>query len=307
MANLKRGVLRITYLVSGKNINYIPEYLHIRGVSVYNYERLGEEKCSVTIDRADNDKFFAICKNMCYNKRVTRYKGILSPFVRFIQNFSLSLGTLAFVTLSYLLGGVILSVEVEGSAKRFERETLAVVESLGVKKYSLFSSVDYKEIENAVMSENPRVTFVTAYKRGNALVVSAEVSSSVTEPLSKNTSDIKTEVSGIVEEVSVLRGTALVKEGDKVSVGDTLVGAYILGKEEDEKYKTFTVARVKVLETLTVEYSDRVINDREIELCYALSEFNVKSGEVVSKSHKIEGDKIVVTLVVRHVYFGGNT
>ena len=58
---------------------------------------------------------------------------------------------------------------------------------------------------------------------------------------------------------------------------------------------------------MTVEYSDRVINDREIELCYALSEFNVKSGEVVSKSHKIEGDKIVVTLVVRHVYFGGNT
>ena len=119
--------------------------------------------------------------------------------------------------------------------------------------------------------------------------------------------DVLSGVDGVVEEISVLRGTALVAVGDSVKKGDALVGAYVLGKEEGERYETFTVARVKVLESVCFEYEGLAVSDRTVELAYALSEFKIDSGEIVTKSHDIIGDKIVVNLSVRHVFYGGNS
>ncbi|MBO7214221.1 MAG: sporulation protein YqfD, partial [Clostridia bacterium] len=220
MAKLKKGLLRISYEVSGKNIKYLPEYLHIKKVCVYKFCLKTENTCFITIDFADNDKFFAICKNMCYNKKVTGYKGILSPLAKVVCSIGLSLGILLFSLSSYLLGGVLLGVKVEGSAKCFANETIATVKSLGVEKYDLFSSINYDEIEREVLKSNQKISFVSVYKRGNFLIVSAELSSGVTEPLSKSDGDLVSTCNGVIEELSVLRGTALVNVGDTVKVGD---------------------------------------------------------------------------------------
>lgn len=307
MARLKKGLLRITYAVGGKNINYLPEYLHFKKINVYKFSPKSENFCFVTIDASDKHKFFAICKNMCYNKKIKGFKGILSPLAITFSNLGLVLGVILFTAFAFILNGTVLKIEVEGSAKRFERETLNIVENLGVKKYSRFSDIDFSQIENEVLSKNSRVSFVTAYKRGNVLVINAELASSQNDMLSKNEGDVVSNVNGVVEEISVLRGTALVKEGDIVKAGDLLVGAYVLGKEEGEIYKTFAVARVKVLEEVTFKYCGLAPSDRAVELAYALSEFELKSGEIKDKSHEIIGDKIVVTLTVRHVLYGGNS
>jgi hypothetical protein len=196
-----------------------------------------------------------------------------------------------------------LGVKIQGGGKVFESQTRSVIKSLGIEKYSLFSDIDYKQVENKILSSNPSVTFVSVYKDGNYLVVESQITSSKVEVLGENSLDIKSKVNGIVEEIVVLRGTPLVSVGDSVSKGDLLVGAYTLGKEDGEIYKTFTVARIKIIETVEFEYKGNILNDREIELFYALSKFNV-SGEVVDKKHQIEDGKVIVTLSVRHIITG---
>ncbi len=306
MAKLKRGFLRITYLVKGKNIRYLPSYLRFRRVNALEFYLKGDSECLITIDFEDRYIFFAICKNMCYNKKVVKFKGMLSPFARFFSRIGVCVGVILFTLSSALLSGLVLDVKVEGSASCFERETLALVESYGVKKYSRFSIVNFKGLENEILSRNDKISFVSVYKRGNSLIINAELSSSENKPLAKHDGDLVSSVDGIVEEISVLRGTALVSVGQEVKVGDVLVGAYLTDKD-GEIYESFTVARVKILETLVFEYDNTDLSDRAVELCYAISSFKVDGLEVCQKSHNIIGDKIVITLTVRHVLYGGNS
>ncbi len=304
MARLKKGLLRITYLVSGKNIEYLPEFLHRKKVSVIKFLKESESLAKVTIDVSDVNKFFAICKNMCYNKKVVGYRGILCPLTLFINKVGLCLGIALFILISTLLNGVCLGVKIQGSGVAFESETRSLLKTLGVSKYSLFSKIDYKQIENKILSSNPNITFVSVYKEGNFLVVDSQITSSKIEVLGENSTDIVSVVDGVIEEIVVLRGTPLVKVGDKVKKGDILVGAYSLGKEEGETFPTFTVARVKIIETVEFSYKPNILNDREIELAYALAEFNV-GGEIIEKSHKVDNDVIVVTLSIRRTITGG--
>ncbi len=304
MARLKKGLLRITYQVSGKNIDYLPEFLHRKKVSVINFLKENESLAKVTIDVSDINKFFAICKNMCYNKKVVGYRGVLCPLTLFINKVGLCLGIVIFIIISTLLNGVCLGVKIQGSGVAFESETRSLLKTLGVSKYALFSKIDYNQIENKILSSNPNITFVSVYKEGNFLVVDSQITSSKIEVLGENSADITSVVDGVIEEIVVLRGTPLVKVGDMVKKGDLLVGAYSLGKEEGETFPTFTVARVKIIETVEFLYKPNILNDREIELAYALAEFNA-GGEVVEKSHIIDNDVIVVTLSIRHTITGG--
>ncbi len=306
MARLRRGYLRITYLVQGKNIRCLPSFLHFRNVSVLEFKIKSDSECELTIDFKDRYIFFAICKNMCYNKKVTRYKGMLSPFARFFVKAGVCLGVISFTMLSWVLNGIVLDIKVEGSAKCFERETLSLVSVCGIKKYSSFKNVDYVALESAILSNNEKISFVSVYKRGNSLVINAELSNSPNEPLAKHDGDLVSSVDGVIEEISVLRGTALVTLGQEVKKGDILVGAYLTDKD-GEVYKSFTVARVKILETLTFEYQCANLSESAIELYYAISKFKVSELEIYEKSHEIIDDKIVITLVVRHVLYGGSS
>ncbi len=304
MARLKRGLLRITYRVSGKNINYLPEFLHRKKVGVIKFNLVSESLAKITIDSQDLHKFFAICKNMCYNKKIIGYGGILCPLTLFFNKVGLSIGVILFVIFSTILNGVCLGIKFQGSGTRFESQTRSVLNGLGVKQFALFKNLDYKNIENKILTSNPNITFVSVYKEGNYLVVDSQITSSKIETLGENPLDIKSTVDGIVEEIVVLRGTPLVKSGDRVSKGDLLVGAYTLGKEEGEIYQTFTVARVKIIETLEFEYKGKLLNDREIELSYALAEFNA-GGEIIDKKHQIDNGVIKVTLYIRRTITGG--
>ncbi len=303
MARIKKGFLRITYEICGKNINYLPEFLHRKKVNVIKFCLINESLAKVTVDAQDINKFFAICKNMCYNKKVIGYGGILSPLTLFINKVGLCVGAIVFTLAVILFNNVCLGVKIQGSGKAFENETIGVLKSMGIQKYVLFSGMDYKMIENKILSSNPNVTFVSVYKDGNYLVVDSQITSSKVEVLGENSLDIISTVDGVVEEIVVLRGTPIVKVGDFVKRGDLLVGAYTLSKDEDETYPTFTVARVKLIETVEFEYKGSLLNDREIELAYALAEFSA-GGEIARKEHKIKDGVIVVTLSIRHTITG---
>jgi sporulation protein YqfD len=303
---MTKGLLRVKYEISGSKLRFLPTFLNGRGISVYKYQEIDLTRAHVIIDFNDSNKFFAICKNMCYNKKVVKFKGILSPFAKAFYKIGVVLGAIAFALSVWFFSGIILNVSVEGSGKRLEAETLSKLESLSIKRLSRFSQIDYREVENAILLANDKISFVSVYKRGNTLVVNVELSSSEDKPLSKFDGDLVCDFDGTIEEVSVLRGTPLVKVGDKVTAGSVLVGAYLEGKD-GERFETFVVARVKILQTLSFEYQTPFVDDSVIDRCYALSKFRLNDLEVVEKSHKISGNKITVTLTVRRVLYGGNS
>lgn len=303
MAMLKRGLLRAEYKIKGEKIRYLPEFLHRKKISVYNFKLISDGECLVTIDFQDIRKFFAICKNMCYNKIIISYKGVLSPFIAVIKKIGLFVGASLFLIAVYLLNDVVLSVKVVGSGSCFESQVKSVVSSYGVDKYTAFSTVDYKGLEAEILSKNPRLSFVTVKKQGNILVVDCVSSEKAPSVLGKNTSDLISNYNGVVEEIVVLRGTQLVEVGSVVKKGDKLVGAYLVGKDETE-YKTFVLARVKILEKTEYFYKCDENTEQNLSIALALAEFNI-NGEIKEKTHSFEEGGIRVTVTVRHTVYGG--
>ena len=173
---LKGGLLRVVCKIKGENVSLLPEFAHQKKVAVINFLRISENECFITVDFSEISKIFAICKNMCYNIKIVEYKGVLSPFAVVIKHLTTIVGVLLFIVITLLLNSMVLDVKVTGSGSCFANETKQIVADIGIKKFTLFSAVDYDLIESTILQSNPRLSFVTATKRGGCLVINAILS-----------------------------------------------------------------------------------------------------------------------------------
>ncbi len=300
---MRYGLLRGCYTLSGKKLEILPELLHQRSVSVYEFKILNNDLCKIVIDYKNCRKFFAICNNMCYNIKKVRYKGLLSPF----KNAGLCLGGVIgvalFIVICLSLQNYIFAIDVLGSGACYSSQTISVANSVGAKKFAKFSSVNLKELEQKILSTNSGLSFVSCKRYGNRLVISTYLSTSKEEPLINDNKEIISSYNGVLESISVLRGTALKSVGETVSVGDVIVGAYITDKD-GETYPSYVVARATVLVEEKRVFSVNSITQDAVKIAVKMAEFDV-DGEVVGNKVSVNGNTITVSLTVRHELYGG--
>lgn len=296
---MKRNLLRIKYKITGGKLDYLPTLLHSRKISVFFTDKLDDNTLSVTIDFCDRNKFFAICKNMCYNKLIIGFYGVLSPLAYLCRNIGAFLGIITFCITCAFLGDFLLGIDCEGSGACFKSQTQFIAEMNGAIKYSRISNVDLKNLETEILKTNPMLSFVSVKKQGNRLVINSILSNKQPNILSENTSSLISEYNGIVESMSVLRGTALVKVGDVVEKGTELVGAYLTGKE-DKTYPTYVLARITIISTESrfIPY-DGEVDDAVLKSAERVAEFESVGKVISAKAEKCQGG-IIINLKVRH-------
>ena len=296
---MKKGLLRIKYAVSGSKLRFLPTFLSGRGISVYEYKEISLTKSTVTIDFCDSNKFFAICKNMCYNKTIIGFYGVLSPIALLFKHIGVVLGVIAFTAITYLLNGVLLDIDCVGTGACFATQTQAVISDYGVKKYSLFKDIDLDGLEAEILKTNPKLSFVSLKKQGNKLIVDTVLSDKNPDILGENYGDLISGYDGIVESIKVLRGTALVNIGDSVKKDTVLVGGYLLGKDE-KTYPTYVLATVTIITSeqrfikIDGEITDAILNSAE-----KVAEFEADGEVILAKAEKTNGG-IIINLKLRH-------
>lgn len=299
---MKRGKLKCKYKIWGKNVRLIPKYLHLRGVEVYKFKLVNENLGIIVIDFKDNNKFFAICKNMCYNKTIMGYSGMFFPIALFLSKIGVCLGVLLFSILSIFLDNFVFDVVITGNGSYYSMQTMKVVEDFGVKKFSKFSDFNLKNLEISILQSNANFSFVSCKKRGNRLIIDCQLSNS--ENLSQNRlqGDLISSVDGVVESILVIRGTQLVNVGDVVKKGNSLVGAYFLGSE-DKVFSTYVLARSTIISTEEYFYKNISFTEENKQDCKNISIFNSENEYISCEFEELNGG-ILVKLKVR-VYING--
>ncbi len=296
---MKKGLLRVKYQISGTNLRFLPSFLNGRGISVYGYKEISSSCAHAIIDFSDSNKFFAICKNMCYNKKIIGVYGILAPFAILFKHLGLVLGVIAFTLLTYFLNGVLLDIDCVGTGACFEAQTKAVISDFGVKKYSLFKNIDFDGLETEILKTNPKLSFVSVKKQGNRLIVDSVLSDKNPDVLGENSKDLVSGYKGIVESIKVLRGTALVNVGDSVEPNTILVGSYLLGKE-DKTYPTYVLATVTIISTESRFIKvDGEITEDLLKSAEKVAEFEQDSEVIYAKAEKTDAG-IIINLKLRH-------
>ena len=218
------------------------------GVEVLGAEKIRKNAVIVWVNAKDEKKVFAILQGSCYNIVKVRYKGLERIRRECLKSVGLIAGAAVFLFFVCFMQTRILKIEIVGSGAYYERE---VHEILSRNSTKLFSA---KPKEGAVTSEIlalPRVSFCSLALSGGVLTVTVEVSDE--NALIENT-PLVAPADGILEELVVVRGTALALVGDEVHGGDVLVDCHAPVGESGTR-SVIVIARAKISFAVQKEYA----------------------------------------------------
>ncbi len=300
---MKKGILRVEYSIKCSNYEYFIQAVHKRNISIYKINYSKDNVLIIVIDYVDNSKIFAICKNMCYNILKIKYKGLLSPFFVAFKNLGLVIGVILFCIVNYFLNDLVLGVDYTGSASIYKNHTDEIIREYGVEKYSKFSSINLKDLETYILENNSAISYVSCKKSGNRLIIDSSLSKNSPPAISRQSKNIVSDVEGVVEKITILRGTPQVNVGDYVLKDSVLIGGYQLDKE-GEMIESFALGYVSILYDYTKTFDSELINDDFIDKCIQLAKFDLED-EVIESKYEVLDNSVKVTLKCRHVTFGG--
>ena len=293
---IKKGYLRCNITIDNFQGGDLINYLHEKGISIYNFNKINEKTAKICIDYADRRKFFAISKNMCYNIKKESYKGFFSPLIYAFQYFGLFLGIIFSIFLSLYVDNILLDIKCVGSGACFSSKIIQTINDCGIKKYSKFSLINLKELQSIILSSNENLSFVTCEKSGNTLIVNSVLNVEGQGVLQQSIKDIVSDYSGVIDKIEVLRGTPLVNVGDSVSVGDKLVGAYVTSKE-GEIFPTYVIASVVIITQEEFVFKFDSVSEELVKIAEMTAKFNCDGEVVGAKSIVIENTvKVIVSV-----------
>ena len=168
-------------------------------------------------------------------------------------------------------------VRIEGNDSLSDTEIEAFLGSQGLSVGAKWREIDKNRLENSVLSENSGIAWLSVNRRGTVAYVQIIESENVgiKEEVGPAYSNIVAERDGVVEEITVESGVAVVKVGDVVRRGDVLISGVV----ENEKGVTFCRASGSVRATCVTNIS---------------SEATEKSTERVPVGHKLREIRLFI-------------
>lgn len=154
--------------------------------------------------------------------------GALWCVFRIFKHPVLALGLIVFVFLALWLPGHILFVEIKGNVTVSERQILQDMEACGLRLGMKASEVRSENMKNMLLGKIPDLQWIGITTSGCVATIHIKERSPMQERMQKenSVSSVIASHDGIVSEMTIYRGTPLVKVGESVKAGDVLISGY---------------------------------------------------------------------------------
>ncbi len=119
-------------------------------------------------------------------------------------------------------------IRIEGCESGEENKIISDLEECGFKVGSSWSKINMSHVEVDFLSKSEEVSWININRRGTVAYITVIAKSSYSEP-DENVgyANVISEYDAIIEEITVMRGIAMVKAGDTVKKGDLLISGVI--------------------------------------------------------------------------------
>ncbi|GEM_PF-1792931 len=270
------------YKISGVNSDNFVNILKNKGVIIKDFVKTDNKNAVISVSFADNEKFFAITREMCYNIKKVGEKGRHRFLLKILRNAGLFIGALLFVAIAAFSDDFIYSVDYYGSGSVYSREVDEYLNSRGVKPFARFSELNLAELSDGILSASDKMSFAECAKSGNRLKITLVLSPDPVKTLGGDKDSLVSSVDGEIEYIKVYRGTALKKAGDRVACGEAVVGGFAVIKETE--VKTGVIATVSVKAEFGYNYVSEKDNDEIAAEIFARAAFG--DGEILDLTVK---------------------
>lgn len=238
----------VEFTVESLSAYRAPDKLVRAGIPVLYAKSLSKTSVRLKVAAKDRKKAFAILRQSCYNVENIRYRGLYALGAACRRAAGLILGAVVFCGAALFLESRVLRVEIAGSGAYYAREIAQILKEEGVTTFSAFPA-DTGALTAKIL-ELDRVEFCSFRFRGGVLTVDVEVGDSAQVQKSM---PLLSPATGTVEELVVVRGTPLCKEGDRVRLGDVVVGNF--SEIGGERREAVVMARITVRYAAEREYA----------------------------------------------------
>lgn len=280
---MKKGKIRIT-LKGGNHAAFISAAAN-GGITLTDIERDGNV-ITVVCDGKDENALRKIAARTGLLFTVTARDNVRTRAKDFLRHAGAFVAAIV-VAASFIASRFfVFSVCVEGVSPDRAAKITSALREAGIDGITLKSAIDTSEIEKLVVADSDDLAFAEAYVDGVKLVIN--VREQLPEPVQNEENGVITSSrDAIVTRVEVSGGTALVKAGDTVRKGQTLIADYIIvGDVNDPEHKELqTAAKGEVYGR--VWYTERLTIP-------ALREETVRTGRKYASSALYIGDRLMI-------------
>ena len=266
------------YKVTGYNSDNLVNILKNKGITLTDIKKKDNKTLLIAVNSEDNEKFFAITQDLCYNIKKVGEKGRFRFFAELLRNLGLFIGAILFTVCAAACDDLVFSIEYRGSGSVCAREITAYLKSENVGRFSRFSEIDVASLSDKILAACDKISFAECVKSGNRLIIDSALGDEPVKVMGGDKEELVSDADGEIEYIKVYRGTAVKSVGDRVYAGETVCGGYAVIKD--------TVVKVGVIATVSVkaEYLYTYIseNDGEEDIAAICAEIAFGDGEIIS-------------------------
>jgi similar to stage IV sporulation protein len=188
-----------------------------------------------SVDSAREKAVIGYFEELCYDYEIISRRGIRHAVNSLLSSKGFFIGIIFSLALLIVSSLFLMDIKVSGNDRVEESVIAEAAESAGLKRFTMIYGVDKKSVENSVLevdgisSVSLELKGVRAYLHVHEEFPPSHIIDSTSrEP-------VMAAYDSIVTRIVTLSGTAIVKPGDTVLSGQTLIAPYIInGDEENE-------------------------------------------------------------------------
>ncbi len=198
------------------------------GIRLWDTQHLREDCFTAWVSAADYFRLRGQAKRTGTRLHILRKQGV--PFLahRMLRRKALWVTALLCLVGIWYLSGFVWTISVTGCEEMTQREVLELLERHGLRFGTRVRSVDGDLIRNDVLRDTDKLSYLVVDVHGTHAeirVIERDAPpdlEALAEPC-----DVVAEGTGIIQELRVQQGTALVKVGDVVQAGDRLASGIV--------------------------------------------------------------------------------
>ena len=288
---MKRGKLFVKIKATGDGAERIAVAAMERKIFAKNVKYV-KNGCFLTIDAVDEQKFFAISRNMCYNVERIGYTGRFAFFKKLLKSAGAVFGAAAFITFVCLCDAVVGEIVYKGDAAAFRRQIVSVLKLNGVEKGKICKA-DCSSLGEKIVISTDGISYATVTKSGRRIIVDVKSDEEKLDPVDVSKDEILSPADGKILRLNVLSGIAVVKIGDEVKKGQPIIsGQYV---HDDKTIKTYALGEAVIETKFVYEYESAGKGKQYENRAVALGKAKLGETEIISTAVELDesGEKII--------------